>query len=325
MNKTFIVAEIGNNHEGNFNLAKKLIKKAKISGVDAVKFQVFKVEKYISHRSNERYQRLKKFQLSFNQFLKLKEYAKKIGIKFFGTPLDEDSLKFLIRNSSIVKISSGDNNNYHFIDKILEKNKTCIISTGFLSQREIDYLIMKLIKKFGKKKISKNLKILHCISSYPAKKEILNISVIQSLKRRYNLDVGYSDHSLGIQACCLAVGYGAKIIEKHFTIDKNYSSFHDHSISADYNEMKELVKSIREIEKMIGNNIKKIQKDEKYIKNISRRSFYARQDIKLGEKISLNKLIPLRPFLNNSYTFENVKKIIDKKAWKNFKKGDVIK
>ena len=92
-----------------------------------------------------------------------------------------------------------------------------------------------------------------------------------------------------------------------------------------YNEMKELVKSIREIEKMIGNKIKKTQKDEKYIKNISRRSFYARQDISLGEKISLNKLIPLRPFLNNSYTFENVKKIIDKKAWKNFIKGDVIK
>ena len=117
MNKTFIVAEIGNNHEGNLNLAKKLIKKAKISGVDAVKFQVFKVEKYISHRSNERYQRLKKFQLSFNQFLKLKEYAKKIGIKFFGTPFDEYSLKFLIRTSSIIKISSGDNN-HHFIDKI---------------------------------------------------------------------------------------------------------------------------------------------------------------------------------------------------------------
>ena len=128
------------------------------------------------------------------------------------------------------------------------------------------------------------MKILHCISSYPAKKEILNISVIQSLKKRYNLDVGYSDHSLGIQACCLAVGYGAKIIEKHFTIDKNYSSFHDHSISADYNEMKELVKSIREIEKMIGNNIKKIQKDENYIKNISRISFYAIKDINLGEK-----------------------------------------
>lgn len=322
---TFIIAEIGNNHEGSFSLAKKLIKKAKISGADAVKFQVFKVEKYVSQKNKARFTRLKRFQLTFNQFLNLKKYAKKINIKFFSTPFDEDSLDFLINNSSIVKISSGDNNNYQFIDKVLKKNKTCIISTGFLNQNEIDNLIKRLIKKFGKKKITKNLKILHCVSSYPAKKEILNISVIKHLKEKYNIDIGYSDHSLGIQACCLAVGYGATIIEKHFTIDKNYSSFHDHSISADFDEMKKLVTSIREIEKMIGNSKKRIQKDETYIKNISRRSFYARQDISLGERISLNKLIPLRPLVKNTYSFDNVKKIIDKKAWKNFKKGDVIK
>ena len=322
---TFIIAEIGNNHEGSFSLAKKLIKNAKISGADAVKFQVFKVEKYVSPLNKFRFRRLKRFQLTFKQFSDLKKYAKKIKIKFFGTPLDEDSLDFLIKNSSMIKISSGDNNNYHFIDKVLKKNKTCIISLGFLNQNEIDNLIKRLIKKFGKKKIANNLKLLHCISSYPAKKEILNISVIKYLKKKYNLKIGYSDHSMGIQACCLAVGYGATIIEKHFTIDKNFSSFHDHSISADFNEMKTLVTSIREIEKMIGNNKKKIQKDETYIKNISRRSFYARQSISFGEKISLDKLISLRPFIENSYSFENLRKIIDKKAWRNFKKGDVIK
>ena len=103
------------------------------------------------------------------------------------------------------------------------------------------------------------MKLLHCISSYPAKK-ILNISVIKYLKEKYNIDIGYSDHSMGIQACCLAVGYGATIIEKHFTIDKNFSSFHDHSISADFDEMKSLVISIREVEKMIGNNKKEFKK-----------------------------------------------------------------
>ena len=149
---TFIIAEIGNNHEGSFNLAKKLIKNAKISGADAVKFQVFKVEKYVSPINKFRFRRLKRFQLTFKQFLNLKKYAKKIKIKFFGTPLDEDSLDFLIKNSSIIKISSGDNNNHHFIDKVLKKNKICIISLGFLNQNEIDNLIKRLIKKFGKKK-----------------------------------------------------------------------------------------------------------------------------------------------------------------------------
>ena len=224
-----------------------------------------------------------------------------------------------------MKISSGDNNNFYYINKILKKNKTCIISTGFLSKKEIDILIKKLIRKFGKEKIIKKLKVLHCVSSYPAKKEILNISVIKYLNEKYSLEVGYSDHSIGIQACCLAVAYGASIIEKHFTLDKNYSFFHDHLISSDLDEMRDLVKSIRDIEKMIGNKNKKIQHDEKKIINLARRSFYASKNIKLGEKITFNKISSMRPYLKNSYNFDNIKKIINKKSWQNFKKGDVIK
>ena len=325
MKKVFIVAEIGNNHEGNYVVAKKLIYNAKLAGADAVKFQAYNVYKYVSDQNKDRFNRLKKFELSFEEFLKLKNYAKKLNIKFFATPLDLDSLKFLLKNTSILKISSGDNNNYYYINQILKKNKTCIISTGFLSNKEIDILIKKLIKKFGKKKIIKKLKILHCVSSYPAKKENLNISVIKYLNEKYDLEIGYSDHSIGIQACCLAVANGASIIEKHFTLDKNYSSFHDHLISSDLDEMRNLVKSIRDIEKMIGNKNKKIQPDEKKIINLARRSFYALKNIKLGEKITFNKISPMRPYLKNSYNFDNIEKIINKKSWQYFKKGDVIK
>ena len=137
MEKVFIVAEIGNNHEGNYVVAKKLIYNAKLAGADAVKFQAYNVYKYVSDQNKDRFNRLKKFELSFEEFLKLKNYAKKLNIKFFATPLDLDSLKFLLKNTSILKISSGDNNNYYYINQILKKNKTCIISTGFLSNKEI--------------------------------------------------------------------------------------------------------------------------------------------------------------------------------------------
>ena len=182
-NKIFIVAEIGNNHEGKFSVAKKLIKKAKEAGADAVKFQVFKPELYYHASDAKRINNLKKFQLSFNQFLRLKKYSKKLKIKFFASAFDLDSLNFLIKNLDLIKVSSSDNNNFIFFDKIFKNKKKCIVSTGLLENNQIKLFIKKLEERYSKKTIKKNLGLLHCVASYPAKQEDLNLDYIEELKK----------------------------------------------------------------------------------------------------------------------------------------------
>ena len=320
MKKIFIVAEIGNNHEGKFSNAIKLIKEAKQAGADAVKFQIYKTEKFIHPSDNIRFNRMKKFELDQEVFLKLKNFSKKIGINFFATPFDDMSLNFIIKNKiSPIKIASGDNNNTILINKIFSKNQKCIISTGFLSENEIDKLILKLYRKFGFKKINSNLRLLHCVSSYPANKKNLNLNVIRRFIGKYKFPIGYSDHSLGIDACCLAASLGATIIEKHFTLDKNFSDFRDHKLSADPYDMLKMVRSIRDIELMMGNYKKKIVKDEKKILKSSRRSFYLNKNIKKGEIIDLKFINFLRPEKKNLITFKNYNKVINKKSKKKYK------
>ena len=323
-NKIFIVAEIGNNHEGRFSVAKKLIKKAKEAGVDAVKFQVFKPELYYHASDVKRINNLKKFQLSFNQFLKLKRYSKKLKIKFFASAFDLDSLNFLIKNIDLIKVSSSDNNNFIFFDKIFKNKKKCIVSTGLLENNEIKLFIKKLEARYSKKTIKKNLGLLHCVASYPAKQEDLNLDYIEELKNKYDFKIGYSDHSLGPDACIVAASLGAEIIEKHFTLNKNYSTFRDHKISSDPKEMKNLVRTIRKIEVIKGNKIKKLMSEEKSNLKILRRSFYALKKLNKGEKLNISKISALRPKVRNSINLENIDNFINKKVKKSYKKNDVL-
>ena len=183
-NKIFIVAEVGNNHEGKFSVAKKLIKKAKEAGADAVKFQVFKPELYYHASDVKRINNLKKFQLSYHQFLKLKAYSKKLKIKFFASAFDLDSLNFLIKNVDLIKVSSSDNNNFIFLDKIFKNKKKCIISTGLLENNQIKKFIKKLESRYSKKAVQRSLGLLHCVASYPAKPEDLNLDYILELKKK---------------------------------------------------------------------------------------------------------------------------------------------
>ena len=323
--KIFIVAEIGNNHEGNFRLAKKLIHTAYECGVDAVKFQIFKTDLFISNKDNKNYKKFKKFELSQKKFLLLKGYAKKLGLVFFGSAFDMESLNFLINNTSIIKIASSENVNIKMIHKILRSKKRCIISTGFLDYNSIKKLINDLNKSFSKKLLKQKLSLMHCVSSYPAENKDLNLNVIKKLKKNLDLEIGYSDHSLGIDACKIAVSLGATIIEKHFTLDKNFSNFRDHQLSADPKEMKEMTSYIKDIPLILGNGKKKITDREKINLKSCRRSYYLKKDVKKGEKISEEDLIPLRPFIKNSIKIQNLEKIINKKRYsKNIKKDAVF-
>jgi len=318
-NKVLIVAEIGNNHEGSFSLAKKLIEKAAKAGVDAVKFQTFKTEKFVNDTDQLKYKRYKKFELSKKEFYKLSKFAKSKKLIFISTPLDIQSAIDLNKCVDFFKISSGDNNYFQLIEKVLSFKKPVIISTGLLNHGGIKDLL-KLIKKrnFPMKKVF----LLHCVSDYPVVDKEANLISIKYLRDKFKINIGYSDHTLGIEASIMAVSYGAKIIEKHFTIDKNYSMFRDHKLSSDPKEMLKLVESVRRSSIMAGAYTKKISKNEKKNFKSMRRSLYAKVQINKGERITLDKIKLVRPF--NSLSTKKIKDILNKKAKSLIKKSQPI-
>lgn len=320
-NKIFVVAEIGNNHEGNYKNAIKLINKASEAKVDAVKFQSFLAEGYLSNSiDKKRTKLLKKFQLSFNEFKKLSIYAKKKGLIFFSTPLDLKSCDYLNKIQPIFKIASGDNNYEALIKKIIKFKKPTIISTGMMDYNDV----LKLYRLIKKLRINSKLGILHCVSNYPALPEELNLNSIMFLKKKFpNCYIGYSDHSIGIEACTVAASMGAKIIEKHFTLSHNFSKFRDHKLSANPSEMSLLVKKIREIEIMKGKFYKIITKNEKKNKVNIRRSIAANKTLEIGHRIKESNLIMLRP--GTGYEYKDRKFIIGKKVVKVIKKSEIIK
>ena len=318
-NKVLIIAEIGNNHEGSFKLAKKLIEKAAKAGVDAVKFQTFKTEKFVNDIDQLRYKRYKKFELSKEDFYKLSKFAKSKKLIFISTPLDIESAIYLNKCVDYFKISSGDNNYFQLIEKVLSFKKPIIISTGLLDYSGIVDLL-KLIKKrnFPMKKVF----FLHCVSDYPVADKEANLISIKYLRDKFKMNIGYSDHTLGIEASIMAVAYGAKIIEKHFTIDKNYSNFRDHKLSADPKEMLKLVESVRRSSIMIGTYTKKISKNEKKNLKSMRRSLYAKIQINKGERITMDKIKLVRPF--NPLSSNKIEDILNKKAKSLIKKSQPI-
>jgi N,N'-diacetyllegionaminate synthase len=308
-NDPFIIAEIGNNHEGSFRLAKKLIIEAAKTGVDAVKFQTFQTENYVNSKDKKRFNRLKKFELTKKQFSELAIFARKKKLIFISTPFDIQSAINLNKIVDCFKISSGDNNYFELIDKVLTFKKHTIISTGLLNKLEI----LNLVKHIKKKKFPlKKVYFLHCVSDYPVKDNQANLLSIKYLKKTLSLNIGYSDHTLGTEAAIVATAYGAKIIEKHFTIDKNYSNFRDHKLSADRSEMTKLVNSVRKVKQMIGKFDKLISRGEK--KNLSsmRRSLYFKNKIVKGSKILKSDLKIIRPFVELAPN--QINKVLDKKV-----------
>jgi len=244
---TFIVAEAGINHGGKLEVAKELVIAASKCGVDAVKFQTYKTEERVGHNSPI-FDLLKNCELSREDHQKLMEVAREHNVIFFSTPFDEKSIELLIDlGISAIKVASFDIVNLKLLRNAASVGVPLIVSTGMANKDEVD----KAVELFEKNSVEYCL--LHCISAYPTNEEDASLNVIQTLKKNYNCPIGYSDHTLGIRVPILAVATGATIIEKHFTLDKNWEG-PDHKMSADANDLTGMVLEIRKIEKILGSN-----------------------------------------------------------------------
>lgn len=324
-NKIFIVAEIGNNHEGDFNLAIEMINQASFAGADAVKFQTFITDDFISNKDKNRFSRLKSFEFSFDEFNKLANHAEKKGLIFFSTPLDIESAIFLNKISPIFKVASGDNNFIQLINKIIDFDKPMIISTGLLNSIDLDKLYNH-INTYSKGSYNEDkLAFLHCVSSYPVPYDQTNLKTLFDLQKKYigKATIGYSDHTIGIDACNIASSIGAQIIEKHFTIDNDYSDFRDHKLSSNPDEFKSMVEKIRLTEKLLGSSDKKVQQCEEDILVVARRSLAPKQNLTKGHILSREDIIWIRPGTGISIGDEN--EVIGKKLNKNINKGEIFK
>jgi len=295
LEKVMVIAEIGVNHEGDFDTAKMLIEKAAESGADLVKFQTYAAQRYVSTDQPERRARVKKFELSQAEFLRLKDVADANRVQFFSTPLAVEDVDFLENIVPIFKISSGDLNFLRLIHRVAVTGLPMIISTGLGTEKEIRAAIDTVFKSRPSAREDGSLALMHCVSAYPTPAEEANLKNILWLKETFDLPVGYSDHTLGIKACELAVGVGARLIEKHFTYRKENQEFHDHHISADPDELRALIRKIREAEVFLGSrNRIRTASEEKFI-NLMRRSIAVNRDVKAGVPVREEWLTFLRP------------------------------
>lgn len=318
----FIIAEIGNNHGGNILKAKQLILEAKKAGADAVKFQFINPENLVSTSESKRIKQLKKICLSFKQFELINKFCKKKKIEFFSSIFDINYVNKFSKIQNIFKIASGDNNYYDLIKKISLIKKPTIISTGLLNKSQLNDLKKKISQNWKKDFIKKNICLMHCVSSYPCPKDSLNISFISKLKKDIFI-TGYSDHSIGIDACIYAYSLGANIIEKHFTLaEDKKKSFRDHKLSATPLELKKLIKKLNDIDLMKGNGKKKIEKKESQEILKSRRSLHTKRKIKKNEILTKDNIFFIRP---GGGIPPSTKFYLGKKVKYNLEKNQIIK
>lgn len=337
MNKNvYIVAEIGCNHNGSFELAKKMIEVAKECGVDAVKFQTFKAEALISKyapkaeyqiettgNKESQLEMTKKLELSYEEFSSLEKYARELGLEVFSTPFDFDSIDFLIeKNQKIWKIPSGEILNLPYLEKIAKakiENKKIVISTGMATIEEIR-LALETLEKFG---VNKNqITILHCNTEYPTPFEDVNLNAIRHLKKEFKeYKIGFSDHSSGFYCGLAAIPYGISFIEKHFTLNKNFQG-PDHKASVTPIELKTLCEGIRAIEKSLGSDYKIVTNSEKKNKIVARKSIVAKRKIKKGEVYTSENITTKRP--GNGISPMEWYNILGKVAEKNFDEDELI-
>ena len=321
LTKCFIIAEAGVNHNGDIHIAKKLVDAACGAGVDAIKFQTFKAENLVTKNApkakyqnkttgnGNQYEMLKELELSYEDHVVLKNYCNEKGIMFISTPFDFESVDLLEKlDIPLYKISSGDLTNIPLLKYIAKLNKHMIISTGMANLGEVEDAI-EAIKETGNNEIC----LLHCTSNYPTNYEDVNLNAMITLKNAFKLSVGYSDHTIGIEVPVAAVAMGAKIIEKHFTLDKLMEG-PDHKASLNLEELKQMVTSIRNIESAFGNGIKRCNGSEVNTREIARKSIVASVNIKKGETISFSNIAFKRP--GNGISPKLINDIIGKKAVK---------
>ena len=332
-NKTFIIAEAGVNHNGSLKKALKLIDVAVAAGANAIKFQTFKTEnlttdyalkaeyqKYKSLKKETQFQMLKKLEFTEEMHKACFKKCKKKKIIFISSAFDIESLNYLKKfKLSYFKVPSGEITNIPYLEVLGKFGKKIILSTGMSSIFEIKNAVKILIRNGTKKN---NITLMQCTSAYPAPYDEINLNTIATLRSIFKLNIGFSDHSLGIQASIAAVALGAKVIEKHLTLSKKLKG-PDHRASLDSKEFKFMVQSIRIVEKTLGNKIKKITKSEKKNIYIVRKSIVASTKIKKNERFSNLNITCKRPGTGISPLF--FKKLIGKKSVINFNKNDLIR
>lgn len=294
-NTTLIVAEIGNNHEGRVDIAKELVRQAAECGAHAVKFQTFQTKYLISEQDQARFERLRSFELSFTQFEELHRLATSLGLLFLSTPLDLESARFLEKLVDAYKVASGDNNFYPLIEEICKTGKPIIFSTGASALEQVAGTKRFIEETWRTRGTRQELAILHCVSSYPTPPDQANLAAIPFLKQHLGGTIGYSDHTIGIDACLVAASLGAQIIEKHFTLDKSFSDFRDHTLSADPTDLKELVERIHRVRELLGKPEKTIQANEAQIATLIRRSVVAASHLSVGHRLEARDLTWIRP------------------------------
>lgn len=325
----FIVAEAGVNHDGEVRLAKKLIDVAKKAGADAVKFQVFKAETTVTKTAEKapyqkkgtakesQYKMLKKLELTESEFKQLADYAKRKKIIFLASAFDMKSVDLLDRlNVPAFKIPSSEITNFPLLKHIARKGKPIIMSTGMSNLGEIKEALETI-----KGERVNDVVLLHCVSDYPAKVDETNLRAMETLKRMFRLPVGLSDHTLGITVPIAAIALGAAIIEKHFTLDKKLPG-PDHKASLEPEELREMVACIREVERALGDGIKKPTKSEEAVKKTVRRSIVAKVNIPKGTAIAEHMLDLKRP--GTGLEPKHLKKIVGKRAKKDIKADELI-
>ena len=313
--KVFIIAEAGDNHNGDYDTALKLVDKAVEAGADCVKFQTFVTERVISKLAEKadyqkestgtgesQYEMVKKLELSFEQFRQIKKYCEQKKIIFLSTPF--------------WKIPSGEITNLPYLEKIAHTGKDIIMSTGMCTMEEIQKAI-DILKKNGAGKIT----LLHCNTEYPTPYEDVNLRAMKTMAETFGVEVGYSDHTKGIEVPIAAVAMGAVVIEKHFTLDKNMPG-PDHKASLEPDELKQMIQSVRNIEKALGSSEKKPSTSE--IKNIdiARKSIVAKKAIKKGEELTEDNLDIKRPGngISPMYWYD----LLGMKAVKDFSEDELI-
>jgi len=301
----FIIAEAGVNHNGDVALAKKLIAVAAMAKADAVKFQTFKAENIVTavaekatyqiqNTGNDetQSQMLKRLELSYDVHEELQQYAIERGLIFMSTPFDLDSIDLLSRlHLEIWKIPSGEITNLPYLRRIGALNKRLIMSTGMSTLDEVSAAIAVLIESGTAKD---KLTVLHCHTDYPTQMADVNLRAMLTMRNELAVKVGYSDHTLGIEVPIAAVALGATVIEKHFTLDRNLPG-PDHRASLEPEELKAMVRSIRNVEQVLGSAIKQPTKQEKEIMKVARKSLVAARDIAVGELFTKENITVKRP------------------------------
>lgn len=331
--KTYIIAEAGINHNGSLKKAYELIKNSKLIGADAIKFQTFisenvvtkyapkaKYQKKLTNKNESQLGMIKKYQFKLNEFKKLYQFSKKLKIDFLSSAFDLESL-FYLKSLGLktFKIPSGEITNLPYLQVVGKFKKKIILSSGMSNLNEIDKALNVLISAGTNKK---NITILQCHTDYPTKYEDVNLNVIKTIENKFGVNVGFSDHTLGSEIAIGAVAYGAKVIEKHFTLNKKLSG-PDHSSSLEPREFAKLIQKIRNLEKAFGSYHKKPSKIESKNKLIVRKSIVAKISIKKGEIFTVNNITIKRP--GNGISPMKWYKVLGTKSKNDYKPDEIIK